>query len=92
LPTAGHNEEDIETRIKHAKQKIFEKKQQDFIHLIIQAYKGEKVDSFNTLHGKKAGRIFAIGPIDFAVGRELIEKVLVECIDESLPPDQAVAG
>ncbi|MCK9466730.1 MAG: site-specific DNA-methyltransferase [Candidatus Absconditabacterales bacterium] len=75
---------DIETKIKHTKQKIMDKKQDDFVNLIIQAYKGEKVSSFNTLQGKKAGRVFAIGPIDFAVGRDFIDKVLSECREKGL--------
>lgn len=70
--------EDIETRIKQTKQKILDKKQEDFINLIIQAYKWEKVSTFNTLHGKKAWRVFAIWPIDFAVGRDFIDKVIAE--------------
>jgi len=70
---------DIETKVKHTKQKIMDKKQEDFVNLIIQAYKWEKVSSFNTLQWKKAGRVFAIWPIDFAVGRDFIETVLKEC-------------
>lgn len=76
--------EDIETRIKQTKQKILDKKQEDFINLIIQAYKWEKVSTFNTLHGKKAWRVFAIWPIDFAVGRDFIDKVLAECKNKEL--------
>ncbi len=76
--------EDIETRIKQTKQKILDKKQEDFINLIIQAYKWEKVGTFNTLHGKKAWRVFAIWPIDFAVGRDFIDKVLAECKNKEL--------
>lgn len=76
--------ENIETRIKQTKQKILDKKQEDFINLIIQAYKWEKVGTFNTLHGKKAWRVFAIWPIDFAVGRDFIDRVLAECKNKEL--------
>ena len=51
---------------------------------MIQAYKWERVSSFTTLHWKKAGRVFAIGPIDFAVGRDFIDKVLTECKGKEL--------
>lgn len=84
MPIEAENGEDIETRVKHTKQKIFDKKQQDFINLVIQAYKWERVSSFTTLHWKKAGRVFAIGPIDFAVGRDFIDKVLIECKGKEL--------
>ena len=84
MPIEAENGEDIETRVKHTKQKLFDKKQQDFINLVIQAYKWERVSSFTTLHWKKAGRVFAIGPIDFAVGRDFIDKVLTECKGKEL--------
>ncbi len=75
---------DIETKVKHTKKKLMDKKQEDFVNLIIQAYKWEKVSSFNTLQGKKAGRVFAIWPIDFAVGRDFVDTVLSECREKGL--------
>lgn len=57
---AVNESEDVETIINRTRRKLMDKKQEEFTSLIIQAYKGEMVSSFTTLHGKKAGRVFAI--------------------------------
>lgn len=76
--------EDAETIINRTRRKLMDKKQEEFTNLIIQAYKWELVSSFTTLHGKKAGRVFAIWPIDIPVGRSFIEAVLEECRQKQL--------
>jgi len=78
------DEVDVETKIKLTKKKLMEKKQNDFVNLIIQAYKWEKIENFTTLHGKKAGRVFAIWPIDLPVWRDFISNVIDECKRNSI--------
>lgn len=55
------------------------KKEDAFIELIIQAYKGEKTTGFKTFQGKKNGRLIAIGPINLPVSRLFVEEVISEC-------------
>lgn len=50
-----------------------------FTQLILNAYKAEAVDGFNSFLGKKAGRMVAIGPINLPVTRLFVEAILHEC-------------
>jgi len=44
-------------------------KEKDFIALILKAYKAESVENFKCFHGKKAGRVVAVGPVNLPVTR-----------------------
>jgi DNA modification methylase len=61
------------------KQKQLEKKEADFLDLILRAYQADKVDGFKTFHGKKAGRMVSVGPVNLPVTRLFIEEVILEC-------------
>ncbi len=61
------------------KQKQLEAKEAAFIDLILRAYHAEKTDGFQTFHGKKAGRLVAVGPVNLPVTRLLVEEVILEC-------------
>jgi DNA modification methylase len=61
------------------KQKQLAKKEKDFVKTILQAYKAEKVEGFNTFSGKKNNRLVSIGPIDLPVTRLFVEEVINEC-------------
>lgn len=61
------------------KQKQLEAKEKAFIELIIRAYKAEAIEGFQTFHGKKAGRMVAIGPVNLPVTRLFVEEVVGEC-------------
>lgn len=56
-----------------------QKKEAEFVNLILSAYKAEKTDGFKTFQGKKAGRLVAIGPINLPVSRLFVEEVIAEC-------------
>ena len=43
-------------------QKQLAEKEAAFVDLILRAYRAEKTDGFTTFHGKKAGRLVAVGP------------------------------
>jgi len=60
-------------------QKQFEEKEAAFLDLILRAYRAEKTDGFNTFHGKKAGRLVAVGPVNLPVTRLFVEEVILEC-------------
>ncbi|MCC7220031.1 MAG: site-specific DNA-methyltransferase, partial [Candidatus Contendobacter sp.] len=61
------------------KQKQLEAKEAAFLDLILRAYRAEKTDSFLTFHGKKAGRLIAVGPVNLPVTRLLVEEIILEC-------------
>ena len=53
-------------------------KEAEFLELILNAYKSEGVQGFTTFHGKKAGRMVVIGPVNLPVTRLFVEEVILE--------------
>ncbi|MFH1802536.1 MAG: site-specific DNA-methyltransferase [archaeon] len=66
------------------KQKQLAKKEQDFVKLILHAYRAEAVQGFNTFSGKKLSRMVAIGPINLPVGRLFVEEVIEEALKNKI--------
>ncbi|MGE5604915.1 MAG: site-specific DNA-methyltransferase [Bacteroidota bacterium] len=66
------------------KQKQLEQKEKDFIALILRAYKAETVENFKCFHGKKAGRLVAVGPINLPVTRLFVEEIILECREKRI--------
>jgi DNA modification methylase len=60
-------------------QKQLEEREAAFLELILGAYRAEKTEGFKTFHGKKAGRMVAIGPVNLPVTRLFVEEVILEC-------------
>ena len=54
-------------------------KEAAFLDLILKAYRAEKVAQFESFHGKRAGRLVAIGPVNLPVTRLFVEEVILEC-------------
>jgi DNA methylase len=54
-------------------------KEREFRELILRAYKAEPVAEASFFHGKAAGRLVVIGPINLPVGRLFVEEVITEC-------------
>ena len=54
-------------------------KEAAFLNLILRAYQAEKTDGFATFHGKRAGRLVAIGPVNLPVTRLFVEEIILEC-------------
>jgi hypothetical protein len=50
-----------------------------FVDLILKAYKAEKVENLRVFHGKKAGRMVVIGPVNLPVTRLFVEEIILEC-------------
>jgi len=70
----------VNTNLREAEQqKQLEKKEADFIALILRAYQAEKVEGFTAFHGKKAGRMIAVGPVNLPVTRLFVEEIILEC-------------
>jgi hypothetical protein len=61
------------------KQKQLEEKEAAFLDLILRAYRAEPTTGFATFHGKKAGRLVVIGPVNMPVTRLFVEEVILEC-------------
>jgi len=54
-------------------------KEAAFLDLILKAYRAEKVSQFESFHGKRAGRLVAIGPVNLPVTRLFVEEIILEC-------------
>lgn len=61
------------------KRKQLEEKEQAFISLILRAYKAEATTGFSAFHGKKAGRMVVVGPVNLPVTRLFVEEIILEC-------------
>jgi hypothetical protein len=59
--------------------KQLEAKEADFLDLILKAYKAEKTDGLRVFHGKKAGRMVVVGPVNLPVTRLFVEEIILEC-------------
>jgi len=60
-------------------QKQIEEKEAAFLDLILHAYRAEKTTGFAVFHGKKAGRLIAVGPVNLPVTRLFVEEIILEC-------------
>jgi len=60
-------------------QKQLEQKEAAFLDLILRAYRAEKTAGFACFHGKKAGRLVAVGPVNMPVTRLFVEEIILEC-------------
>lgn len=61
------------------KQQQLAAKEAAFLELILRAYRAEKTEGFTTFHGKRAGRLVAVGPINLPVTRLFVEEIILEC-------------
>ncbi len=61
------------------KQKQLEQKEAKFLALILRAYRADKVEGFTAFHGKKAGRMVTVGPVNLPVTRLFVEEIILEC-------------
>ena len=62
------------------KTKQAERKEKEFIKLILTAYKAEPVETFENFVGKKRDRMVAIGPINLPASSKFIDFILEECV------------
>lgn len=66
------------------KAKQAERKEKEFIKLILSAYKAEPVESFVNVVGKKRDRLVAVGPINLPVSQKFIQEIVAELKDKNI--------
>ncbi|MFH1883397.1 MAG: site-specific DNA-methyltransferase, partial [Planctomycetota bacterium] len=70
----------VNPNLREAEQhKQLAEKEAAFVDLILKAYRAEKTEGFTTFHGKKGGRLVAVGPVNLPVTRLFVEEVILEC-------------
>ena len=72
---------DLRTEQREAQVK---QREREFVQLIVKAYRAAKVGGFNTLVAQKAGRMVAVGPIEFPVTRKFVNEVIDECVEKNI--------
>lgn len=55
------------------------KKEQAYLNLILQAYHAQPAEGFMHLHGRKAGRLVHVGPLDVPVTKQRVLQIFEEC-------------
>jgi DNA modification methylase len=61
-----------------------ENKEKQFVNLILQAYKAEPVNSFNSFVGKKRDRMIAVGAVDVPITNDFLNKIIAECREKNI--------
>jgi len=70
----------VSTRLSAKKKaEALARKEQEFRDLILRAYKAQPLEGESFFHGKLAGRLVVVGPINLPVGRLFVEEVITEC-------------
>jgi len=72
----NHTSQDLR---EEEKRKVRDRKEKEYINLILTAYKAEPVDSFNAFVGKKRDRLVAVGAADLPITASLIQEIIDEC-------------
>lgn len=66
------------------REKVLEKKEKEFVKLILAAYKAEPVESFTSFVGKKRDRLVAIGSVNAPVSNDFVQELIKECKEKGL--------
>lgn len=66
------------------KQQQLAAKEAAFLALILHAYRAEATTGYTTFHGKKAGRMVAVGPVNLPVTRLFVEEIILECRQQQI--------
>ncbi|MBA2279607.1 site-specific DNA-methyltransferase [Candidatus Saccharibacteria bacterium] len=66
------------------KAKQAKRKEDEFVKLILTAYKAEPVESFASVVGKKRDRLVAVGPISTPVSSKQVHDIVSECRDKGI--------
>ena len=64
--------------------KQLEQREKDFIALILRAYRAETIENFRAFHGKKSGRMVAVGSVNLPVTRLFVEEIILECREKRI--------
>jgi len=75
----------INPNLREAEQQAqLDKKENDFVALILRAYRAEGVEGFKSFQGKKAGRLVVVGPVNLSVTRLFVEEIILECREKHI--------
>lgn len=66
------------------REKVLERKEKEFVKLILSAYKAEPVDSFTSFVGKKRDRLVAIGSVNAPVSNDFVQLLIKECKEKGI--------
>jgi len=66
------------------KQQILQRKEKQYVELILSAYNAQAVDSYNTFVGKKRDRLVAVGPINTPVSSTFVDDTIKEAKEKSI--------
>lgn len=66
------------------KKKVRERKEKEYVNLILSAYKAEPVESFNNFVGKKRDRLVAVGAPDLPITSGFIQDIIKECKEKKI--------
>ena len=61
------------------KEQALAQKEREFRELILRAYRAQPLPDASFFHGKNAGQLVVVGPINLPVGRLFVEEVITEC-------------
>ena len=61
------------------KEQALARREQEFLELILKAYRAEPLPEAGFFHGKSGARLVVVGPINLPVGRLFVEEVITEC-------------
>ena len=64
------------------REKQLAEKEKDYVKMILQAYSAKPVSQISVFHGKKAGRMVAIGPVNHPLSRLFAEEVIKTCKEQ----------
>lgn len=66
------------------KVKQSERKEKEFVRLILSAYKAESIESFVNIVGKKRDRLVAVGPINTPISSKQVREIVDECKNKNI--------
>jgi DNA modification methylase len=61
-----------------------QQKHQQYVSLILEAYRAQAIDDYRTFHGKRGDRFVCVGPVDFPVTKAVIDEILSECREKTV--------
>lgn len=65
-------------------QQQLEAKEQEFLTLILNAYKAEATDNFPPFHGRRADRMVVVGPVNLPVTRLFVEEIVLQARQKNI--------
>jgi hypothetical protein len=60
-------------------QQLIAAKEAAFVALMLRAYRAEPLENSPAFHGKRAGRMVVVGPVNLPVTRRYVEEIILEC-------------